>query len=231
MPRTYKPKPKLPAPTLADITHLKCVPSCNLCQSPKRQTLELLLAYRQRRIPLPHDLATGLPGTRERDGSLKINTEWLEKHSAEVTGGWRIWPTSAGHHMKTHCAVGAAAAPQVLGKPTDRGTALAAWAANGGTLEDVPQGQEGDALLRAIVQQGRRLVEADPRAVSIEHSIRAAAELNKRADQDATSRMLMLLAESQAAAMGAVAVVVGDREKPIESTAVEVAELGPEDDE
>lgn len=168
-----------PQPKATRGVAIKTEPRCKICKSPWRGEIEDLLALQQQRGSL--------------DDGTRVTLEYIQS-VAEERWGMRLNDMNVRSHLKAHFATGDVAAGVV--QQDARGQLQAKSQA--GEIARVSV----DDYLEGIVDIAAAKARLDPNSVTIDHGLKAAAELTKRKADDARERLMTQVIAGRSKALG-----------------------------
>jgi hypothetical protein len=167
----------------------KTVPSCKLCKHPRRAEIDALLEKRSNKIRDP------------KTKQLLFTAEILKKRFAEEFGVVNPTDENLQVHWKKHCEVVTQAE---VNEVEDALSEL------NQEMLDIIDGSDGtvDNDLRVVFKLGMkrirgRVLRGEDPGVSVDHALKASAELTKRQDNEAKHELLQALTGGIATALSA----------------------------
>lgn len=175
---------------------IKTEPRCKICKSPWRGEIEDLLAIYSERGSL--------------DDGTRVTGDWL-KSVAPERWGMRLNDPNIQSHLQRHFQVG-----QKENSALQQDARMA--------LQEQSQAGElarvtVDDYLEGIVDIAAAKARLDPNSVTIDHGLKAAAELTKRKADDARERLMEKVIAGRSAALG----LERENAEVVEAEVVEVA--------
>lgn len=159
----------------------KTVPACKICKSEHRADIEALLERRSKR-------------EKDDDGNL-INGEYVLEKMRE----WGV-PNPTTDNIKSHWRPGTDSGHCEVVTERDANAVADAVSANNQEMLDILDASDGsvDGDLRAIFKVGMRrirgrIVQGGDPGVSVDHALKASAELTKRRDSETKHQLLAAL--------------------------------------
>lgn len=184
-----------PEPTSADIDRIREAPLCTICKlaPDTRDDLELTLAYRSRRLPLP-------------DGN-QPTYDWITRNCERLWGIKKLNRTTITRHLSAHIRIAAPDKPSALPakRRPNRAQAVAdLLEANPGLLAELNE-MSGSAVAEEFLKRatvaGLLAIQASPETVSPELAARAATELLRRKTEESTNLLMAELVHATGAAL------------------------------
>ena len=158
---------------------IKTEPRCKICKSPWRGEIEDLLAIQQQRGSL--------------DDGTRVTLEYI-RSIAEERWGMRLNDPNLQSHLSRHFATGDVA----TGVVQQDARMMLQEKSQSGEIEKVAV----DDLLEEIVSIGAAKARLDPNSVTLDHALKAAAELTKRKADDSRQRLMEQVIAGRSRALG-----------------------------
>jgi hypothetical protein len=160
-------------------TAIKTEPRCKICRSPWRGEIEDLLAIYSERGSL--------------DDGTRVTGDWL-KSVAPERWEMKLNDPNIQSHLQRHFQVGR---PENSALQRDARMALQEKS-QAGDIEKVAV----DDFLEDIIGIGREKARLDPNSVTIDHALKAAAELTKRKADDSRQRLMEQVIAGRSRSLG-----------------------------
>lgn len=161
-------------------------PRCKICQSPHRAEIEDILYLRS--------------SGQLMESGIRPTTEWITQN-AEALWGFKLNSNNLGTHFKGHFRPGTPDA-QALAQRDTR-TAVGQQIADTGIERVSPE-----QFLESVIGIGMMTVRNDPTRVTVDHALKAVAELTKRKHDETTAKLMLALAGATGDAIGATAAAI-----------------------
>lgn len=159
---------------------IKTEPRCKICTSPHRGEIEDLIALQQRRGSL--------------DDGTRVTMDYI-KALAPERWGFRLNDPNLTTHGTKHFKAGD---PQVLANRHEDAKLQLQEQARRGEIDRVA----ADDYLEQVIGIAAAKIKADPNSVTVDHGLKAVAELTKRKSDDAQQRQFELAGLGLARALG-----------------------------